>query len=240
MHNLAKFLEIAGLSLQFLAFWFAAPELLGEDRLQSWQARLVAAIHRAPAILAGLIWVSAGTTFSILGSYNGLLQQGMSPDDAVQRVIWKSLVPILLLLAICFPIGLWLRRRQARKLAEHPELESRQTRRRLWSMALAATAVTGSTGFAWWSGRATERHIDSMLVPFGSLSLLIFLGTAVAFLGYFLYRWKIQAWVETHIAVPLIEKLVASEETRFRSLQVGAILFTLGFAFLIAGVIATP
>lgn len=49
--ELAMWINRAGLFLDFLAFWFAAPELLGEKRLRSVEA----AVERSMNLLLGLI-----------------------------------------------------------------------------------------------------------------------------------------------------------------------------------------
>ncbi len=52
--------ERLGMVLEFLSFWFAAPEILGEERLKQAEATLEEWMRKAPDAVYGLL-VSLGT-----------------------------------------------------------------------------------------------------------------------------------------------------------------------------------
>lgn len=67
-----KWVNIIGLFLQFLSFWFAAPELLGADTLKRFENGLIKAISRLPAIFLGVVGLVLGITLGIYGAYQGI------------------------------------------------------------------------------------------------------------------------------------------------------------------------
>ena len=67
-----KWLGILGLTFQFLAFWFAAPELLGESALQRFQSSLKKVLSVLPILIILTVVLGYGLSFSILGIVKGI------------------------------------------------------------------------------------------------------------------------------------------------------------------------
>jgi hypothetical protein len=69
---LIKWLNILGLVLQFIAFWLAAPELLGVEALKRFETGLVKIISQLPGLLFGFLGFSLGMGLGIYGFYTGM------------------------------------------------------------------------------------------------------------------------------------------------------------------------
>lgn len=67
-----KWINIIGLCLQFFAFWFAAPELLGKEAMQRFQAGLIKIIGQLPAIFFGAFGILAGGGMAYFGVRSGM------------------------------------------------------------------------------------------------------------------------------------------------------------------------
>jgi hypothetical protein len=52
-----KWLNLIGLVLEFASFWFAAPELIGSERMRALEGRLRAVVARLPPLLFALLGV---------------------------------------------------------------------------------------------------------------------------------------------------------------------------------------
>ncbi len=65
-----KLLTAIGLICQFVAFWFAAPELLGESALKRMQSGIQKLVTWIPIIVSLLIILGYGLTFIIISAYN--------------------------------------------------------------------------------------------------------------------------------------------------------------------------
>ena len=69
---LVKWLTILGLVLQFIAFWLAAPELLGVDALKRFESGLVKIISQLPGLLFGFLGFTLGIGLGVYGFYTGM------------------------------------------------------------------------------------------------------------------------------------------------------------------------
>ncbi len=67
-----KWLNLLGLSLQFFAFWFAAPELLGPQTLARFEKGLISILAKVPTLLIALVATGAGFGMSLYGIRTGL------------------------------------------------------------------------------------------------------------------------------------------------------------------------
>lgn len=67
-----KWLNLTGLLLQFLAFWFAAPELLGQATLKRFENGLRKLITATPMILLMVVVAVFSLGFGIVGFFKGL------------------------------------------------------------------------------------------------------------------------------------------------------------------------
>lgn len=67
-----KWLNALGLLLQFLSFWFAAPELLGDSFLKRMQGGLKAFVTKFSVVIIMIVVLGYGLTFSFLGIMKGM------------------------------------------------------------------------------------------------------------------------------------------------------------------------
>ncbi|MBI1306808.1 MAG: hypothetical protein GC181_09355 [Bacteroidetes bacterium] len=139
-----KWLNLAGLTLQFLAFWFAAPELLGESTMKRLENGLIRLVSSLPVIL-----IAGG--------------------------------------AIVFGVF----------------------------MAIAGVR------FGLEAGREGAENLNLMFVILGV--------SVISTLYFALFSAKTTRWMKRKYATPLINKLIASEQFRKTALQLGAVLFSVGF-----------
>lgn len=65
-----KWLTVLGLTFQFVAFWFAAPELLGENALKRMQAGIQKLVTWIPILFTLLVVLGYGFTFVGISLYN--------------------------------------------------------------------------------------------------------------------------------------------------------------------------
>lgn len=65
-----KLLTVVGLICQFVAFWFAAPELLGESTLKRMQTGIQKLVTWIPIIVTLVVVLGYGVTFISISAYN--------------------------------------------------------------------------------------------------------------------------------------------------------------------------
>ena len=65
-----KLLTAIGLISQFIAFWFAAPELLGESALKRMQTGIQKLVTWIPIIVSLVVILGYGLTFIFISGYN--------------------------------------------------------------------------------------------------------------------------------------------------------------------------
>jgi ABC-type amino acid transport system permease subunit len=118
-----KWINAAGMLLQFLAFWFAAPELLGEKRLRSFEKGLKNLISYLPMILILLVIAVYGLTFGIGGIIKGIhaSAEGIEASSLTSYYLVLSACTILYMVFILFfrRIHNWLERKVATPLSNH-------------------------------------------------------------------------------------------------------------------------
>jgi len=90
-----KWINALGLLLQFVSFWFAAPELLGVNTLKRFENSLRKFVASLPLIiLMGIILVYA-VSLSALGIFKGI--------EANEKGIAKSdMIQVYLTMGVCF------------------------------------------------------------------------------------------------------------------------------------------
>ncbi len=86
-----KWINILGMTLQFFSFWFAAPEILGEEKLKHYENKIKRYLSNIPTLVFGV--PSIILIFAFIGS------DGKSSGNAESSVL-------LLILAIIFRKGL--------------------------------------------------------------------------------------------------------------------------------------
>lgn len=141
-----KWLNLVALTLQFVAFWFAAPELMGAATLKRVESRLHKFLTLLPMILLmTFIFLFAGG-FSLFGILSGL----KASEEGVSR--------------------------------------------------------------------------EQVILFYGVLAFAF-----SAYAVFLVFFKKIRSRLERSWSIPLTERLINNNQTRFLALQIGAVLFTLGY-----------
>ncbi len=139
---LIKWITVAGLCMQFVAFWLAAPELLGVDALKRFENGLVKLLSRLPGYTIGFIGFATGVSLGVYG-----MMVGMKGDAALvkEAMIWIGVVFLLYIMFVIFfykRLQNYLKRNVAEPLIQNL-ITNNQTRK----TALVAGAVLFSLGF---------------------------------------------------------------------------------------------
>lgn len=78
-----------GMSLEFLAFWFAAPEILGEERLRALEQRVEEGIKVLPSVLMILLVVGGvGVVLQWAGELAGVLTAPLEKTSTLGWARW--------------------------------------------------------------------------------------------------------------------------------------------------------
>lgn len=141
-----KWVNALGLSLQFISFWFAAPELLGEQTLKRMEAGLKKLIAKIPVIVVLLFCCGYGLSFGILGVVKGI----KASKEGIAAHEYYSFIAVLALSTMAYMVFLfkykainhWLETRIAQPLTQQL-IHNNETRKN----ALLIGAVLFSVGF---------------------------------------------------------------------------------------------
>ena len=84
-----KWINAIGLILQFAAFWFAAPELLGAKTLKRFEIGLTRLLSSIPLIILMIGCVGYGLSFAIAGVLKGMkgAEEGLSESEFYSFII---------------------------------------------------------------------------------------------------------------------------------------------------------
>lgn len=140
-----KWLNIVGLILQFLAFWFAAPELLGEQALKRFESGLIKLVAKVPTYLIALLAMGSGAAMSVYG-----IRSGMHAAETGQQNMFLTIGIILLVSVGLMVYFIFFARRTQRWLLQNfaepliYKLINNQESRKL---ALVSAAVIFTLGF---------------------------------------------------------------------------------------------
>ncbi len=141
-----KWINSFGLILQFLAFWFAAPELLGAATLQRFEAGLQKLIARLPVFLILIVVLAYGVTFTVLGVTKGIEagKNGIEVSEYRSYIITMAVCSLLYLFFIIFykRIKNWLEVKVAQPLTQRL-IHNNETRK----AALVTGAFLFTLGF---------------------------------------------------------------------------------------------
>lgn len=141
-----KWINASGLILQFLAFWFAAPELLGESTLKRFESGLRKFIGRLPILLFMLGVMAYAFLFAVIGLMKGLdaAKNGIEEAEMYQFFWVLGISSALYFISILFykRILSWLDKKLALPLTDRL-IHNNQTRK----TALLIGAVLFSIGF---------------------------------------------------------------------------------------------
>jgi len=135
-----KWLDRVGMVLLFLSFWFATPEIIGEDRLRRY--------------MQGSLWLAAfvlTTAFGMLlfvADFLALVAAGMSPFiDHYPLVI---MIPVTVSMLISFGLQRWVEKavlpRLLHLLADYSRLRARLLMLGVW-MFVAGSALQFMASF---------------------------------------------------------------------------------------------
>lgn len=139
---LIKILAITGLCMQFIAFWLAAPELLGVDALKRFENGLVKVLSRLPGFTIGFIGFATGVSLGVYGMLVGL--EG-DAEAVMQALIWIGVVFGLYIVFIIFfykRLQLYLKTKVAEPLMQ-TLIANNQARK----TALVTGAILFTAGF---------------------------------------------------------------------------------------------
>lgn len=141
-----KWVNAIGLLLQFIAFWLAAPELLGEPTLRRFEKGLKKLVTQLPMIIIWLLILGYGVTSIILSLLKGLdaAKNGTTESSMMAFYINLAAVSLLYFIFIAFykRFKKWLEERLAQPLVEKL-INNTETRKQ----ALILGAVLFSVGF---------------------------------------------------------------------------------------------
>lgn len=93
-----KWLTFFGLIFQFVAFWFAAPELLGGVTLKRFEKGLISFIRKLPTLLIVAIAVMLGLTIIIFGIQQGIKASENHSIDFIYIMVFILVVSALLMI----------------------------------------------------------------------------------------------------------------------------------------------
>lgn len=117
-----KWLNAFGLLLQFLSFWFAAPELLGDSFLKRMQGGLKAFVTKFSVVIFMIVILGYGLTFSVLGIVKGMkaAEEPISQNEMIRYYLVFGIATFAYLLFIFNfkKIKLWLDNKIAGPLVE--------------------------------------------------------------------------------------------------------------------------
>jgi hypothetical protein len=109
MRETADWLNRSGLILDFTAFWFAAPEFIGESRLKSWERMLAAVIKRTPTVVKAIVQ-GLGLVMCVLSIWGPNLRITRfifgSSGHAVQKLTWWQVLTHMW--PFCISLAIWL------------------------------------------------------------------------------------------------------------------------------------
>ncbi|MBD78905.1 MAG: hypothetical protein CL840_08295 [Crocinitomicaceae bacterium] len=92
-----KWINALGLLMQFIAFWLAAPELLGKETLQRFELGLRKFISYIPILILMMVVLGFAISVSIWGTIKGL-------NASEQGVTENEMINYYIILGVCFAI----------------------------------------------------------------------------------------------------------------------------------------
>ena len=208
-----------GIVLEFLSFWFAAPEILGEKRLRALERRVEREVRGLPSMVGISMLAATVAVFVVVW----VLEQGPSSSrgDIVFGVLMFALIVGLL-------PRVW------RDLVEAFDFLMKLSsleRRRVTVIVLAVLPVAGVVsvallrlGLQWERMGEMPRWLDMLIW----LSFCVLLGAA------FTLGTQLALILQDKVVQPLLRVLADDKRIRQRSLAVGAVLFVVGFLLQLA------
>lgn len=141
-----KWVNVIGLILQFAAFWFAAPELLGAKTLKRFEIGLTRLLSSIPLIILMIGCVGYGLSFAIAGVLKGMkgAEEGLSESEFYSFIITLGIGTLVYIVFMFFfnRIKAWLEKRIA-----EPLISGLISNNHIRSTALIIGAVLFTVGF---------------------------------------------------------------------------------------------
>ncbi|MBI1221148.1 MAG: hypothetical protein GC180_00980 [Bacteroidetes bacterium] len=140
-----KWINASGLILQFVAFWLAAPELLGEVTLKRFEKGLHKLIARIPSILFLGVIIAYALLFAVRGLVKGIeAGQGQGSIDITSFYLQLGIASCIYFAYVLFykRINRWIDIRFAQPLSQKI-IHNQETRK----LALVIGAICFSLGF---------------------------------------------------------------------------------------------
>ena len=191
-----------GLVLDFLAFWFAAPEILGEDRLRAMEGRLEKGTSVLSALgFASVVGLALIIAVMLLPDLATEWMAGESKIKSGASVVAVLVASVMVVLVVVASVG-W----SAGKVKPS---------------CLVVAAIVLFALFL-----ALEGY--GLLVPVVAVMCTEAVGLLAASVALEVTGEAARA-VQTKVIEPIVRKLADDGHVRRRSLAVGAVLFVLGF-----------
>ncbi|MBR9861333.1 hypothetical protein GYB22_11410 [bacterium] len=97
-----KWINIVGLCLQFLAFWLAAPELLGAEALKRFEQGLIKLVSTLPNILIAGTAICFGGIMAYYGVSKGIEASQGSSESVISTMIIIIIASIAVMVYMIF------------------------------------------------------------------------------------------------------------------------------------------
>ncbi|HEY9116114.1 MAG TPA: hypothetical protein VIN10_15560 [Bacteroidales bacterium] len=141
-----KWLNAIGIIFQFVAFWFAAPELLGSSTLKRFENGLRKLISLIPMVILLIVVAGFGLGMGLMGILKGIkgTSQGLEKGEFINYLVVLSISMLLYVVFMIFfkRIKNWLDVKIAQPLLVKL-INNNQTR----STALIVGAILFTAGF---------------------------------------------------------------------------------------------
>lgn len=141
-----KWLNLISIVLQFVAFWFAAPELLGAATLKRFELGLRKAIALIPMLIMFIVALGYGITFSVLGLLKGI----KGSKEGITIIEFYSFITVLTIATLAYFVLIAFRKKLMKwldiKLAK-PLTEKLISNNEARSTALVIGAILFTLGF---------------------------------------------------------------------------------------------
>ena len=196
-----------GILLEFLSFWLAAPEILGEERLRKLERRVERGIMKLPMML--LMAVALVLAVVIMKTTTQYL-----PD---YWEFWKALAGNRTLRVVILIVGIEVTALGLATAFDWMLSVAKEPKPRFLRIVML-TLLTLFVAAMWlWTGWESA---VGMVAGLAGAGLMFAVATGVTIL-----EWELRK----RVALPFVLKLADDQRIRQRSLAVGAVLFVVGF-----------
>ena len=141
-----KWINLFGLILQFVSFWFAAPELLGQSTMQRFEKGLKKLVSAIPLIIILIFVLSYALATAGYGIYNGLkgAELGLEENELMNYFITMGVAFAFYFVFLIFAKRI---RRFLEKRVANPLIDKLINQGEVRKQALIIGAILFSIGF---------------------------------------------------------------------------------------------